>query len=221
LAARFAELKRGWLVRKSCAASESEPAKKPAPSGDHAHGREQLALGIAGPERVLGLHGGDRVGLLGGEQLLGGRVRDADVADVALAHQLGHRADALLDRHRGVREMQVPEVDDFDVQAPQARLGRLAGALRPCVDRDRLGVMVLHGAAARGDAPLGGELDVAAPAGDRAADQALVVAAAVGVGGVDQGGAGVDRVPQRAQGALVVRGAVHAVDEDHRAVADG
>jgi hypothetical protein len=48
-----------------------------------------------------------------------------------------------------------------------------------------------------------------------------VAVGAVGVDGVEERAAGVEDVAQRLQRALVVVVAVHAVDEDHRAVADG
>ena len=144
--------------------------------------------------------------------------------DLALGDELGHRADALVDRHAGIREVQVPEVDRIDAQAAEASLQRLAGALRAGVDEDLLRVVVRHRVRVLArlvhDAPLRRELHLVAPALDRARDELLVVAGAVGVGGVDQRGARVDRVPQRRQAVLLVAVAVHAVDQRHRAVAD-
>jgi hypothetical protein len=163
---------------------------------------------------------------VGGDGLVGCGVGQAEVAHLALGDELGHGAHRLLDGHARVGEVDVPEIDRVDPEAPQARLGRGAGALGPGVDPD---LVVVGGRDALGrvrapehDPPLRGNLDLVAAAGDGPADQPLVVAVgAVGIGRVDERRAGGDRVLQRAHGALVVVVAVHAVDEDHGAVADG
>ncbi len=62
-------------------------------------GRQDLVLGIAAPERVLGLQRGDRVDRVGAADRLRRRLGEAEVAHLALLDQLGHRADGLLDRH--------------------------------------------------------------------------------------------------------------------------
>ena len=163
------------------------------------HGQE-LALGVAGPERVLGLDGGERVHLVGGEDLLGAHVAETEVAGLALPHERGHRADGLLDRDARVGEVQVPEVHVVGAEAAQARLERLAGALRPRVDANLLLMVVIEDTAAlEHDAPLGRELELVAAGGERAADERLVAAVGVGVGGVDEGRAGVDGVLERGE----------------------
>ena len=60
---------------------------------------QHLGLGIARPQRVLGLHGGDRVDGVRAPDRLGRRLAEPEVEDLALLHELGHRADGLLDRH--------------------------------------------------------------------------------------------------------------------------
>ena len=143
---------------------------------------------------------------------------------LALRDQLAHRADGLLDRHARVREVQVPEVERVDAEPAQARLRRLPRALGPGVDADRLLVRVAHRRARpRATMPhLVASWTSLAAAGDRARRRAARCApSAVGVGGVDQRRARVDRVAQRGQRALLVGVAVHAVDQHHRAVADG
>ena len=69
-------------------------------------------------------------------------------------------------------------------------------------------------------ARLGREHDLVAAAGDRAPDQLLVAALAVGLGGVDQGDAAVERAVDRPHALVVLGGAVVA-GEAHRAEADG
>jgi DNA-binding transcriptional LysR family regulator len=104
---------------------------------------------------------------------------------------------------------------------PQGRLGRVPRALRPRADQDLLVVRVPHRApAVADDPPRGRQLDVVAAAGDRAPHESFVLAVAVRVGGVEQGGAGVDRVAQHALARVPVGVAVHAVDQRHRAVSD-
>ena len=212
-------LKRGWLARKSSPIWSAEPARKPAPSGDQGTNPIPSSFRTGSSSRS-----GSRVHseyspwtAASGWTWWAAMTCSAVTLEsprwrtLPSRHELGHRADGLLDRHARVREVQVPEVDDVDAEPLQAALGGLAGALGAGVDEDLLGVRVLHRAAVlEDDAPLGRELDVAAV--DRAADEPLVRARGVGVGGVDHGRAGVDRVGQRRQRALVVGVAVHAVD---------
>ena len=51
---------------------------------------------------------------------------------LARSHQLGHRADAVLDRHRLVPAVQVVQVDDLGAQAPQAVFAVAADGRRAC-----------------------------------------------------------------------------------------
>jgi hypothetical protein len=78
------------------------------------------------------------VHLVGRHDLLCRDVTDAEMADLALRDDVGHRADALLDRHAGIGEMQVPQVDGLDPEPAQARLGGLARALGPRLERPDL-----------------------------------------------------------------------------------
>ncbi len=60
---------------------------------------QDLVLDVALPERIFGLERGDRMDRGGAPDRLGRGLGEADVADLALLHQLGHAADRLLDRH--------------------------------------------------------------------------------------------------------------------------
>jgi hypothetical protein len=64
------------------------------------------------PDRPLALHGRDRVHRDGGAQFAGGHLGEPEVADLARAHQFGHRADGFLDRHGQVPPVQVIQVND-------------------------------------------------------------------------------------------------------------
>jgi len=85
--------------------------------------------------------------------------------------------------------VQVPEVDDVDAEAPEARLGGRPRAPGPRVDPDLLVVPVPDRVRARRDrrrCPTSLRPGLVAAPRDRPADEALVRAAAVGVGGVEE-----------------------------------
>jgi hypothetical protein len=114
-------------------------------------------------------------------------IADAPVADLALADQVSHDADDLLDRRHRIVEMQVVDVDVAEAEALQAVLGRLhhpapspAAAIRPERRQAR--------------AHLGRDQPMAAVGLDRAADDPLGLAAGIGVGRVDHVAAGVARL---------------------------
>ena len=167
-----------------------------------AHGADRVLLHVAGPERVLGLHRGDRVHRVRAAQQLAGDLGQAQVADLALGHEFGHRADGLLDLGRLRRPVQVVQVDDVDAQPGQRRL---AGPL------DVGGLAADDAVRVAGrpvDAELRGQLHLVAPVCDAAADQHLVVAGAVDVGGVDERHAEVERAVDGRDRLVPVGGAV-------------
>jgi hypothetical protein len=160
------------------------------------------------------------VDLVGGEDLLGRHVAQAQVADLALGHELAHRADGLLHGDARVGEVQVPEVQHIHAEAAQGGLRRGPRPLRARVHEDLVRVGRPHPPAALSrpdDPPLGRDDGVVAAPGEGAPDELLVVA--VAVGGVDEAGSAVQDVAQGGQARRLVAGAVEA-DEDHRAVAD-
>src|SRR5262249_26018491 len=95
------------------AGEESAPERgvRDEPDAELAAGWENLRLGVTGPQRVLGLHGGDRMDGVRAANRLGRRLTEADVTDLALVDQLRQRADRLLDRHVGIDAVLVVEVD--------------------------------------------------------------------------------------------------------------
>ena len=109
-----AEVVLGQVLARAEAAGEEAAAERAV--GDEAdpqlaQGRQDLVLGIAAPERVLGLQRRDRMGRVGAADRLRRRLGEAEVAHLALLDQLGHRADRLLDRHLGIDPVLVVEVD--------------------------------------------------------------------------------------------------------------
>ena len=71
-------------------------------------------LDVARPQRVLGLQRRDRVHVVGGPQLVGVELRDAEMADLASVDQRRHGADGLGDRDVLGWAMHVVQVDDVD-----------------------------------------------------------------------------------------------------------
>src|SRR5262245_40762360 len=122
-------------------------------------------------------------------QRRGSRLRQPDVAHLALAYQLAHRRYRLLDLSRRADAGHPVQVDLVDRQATQALLDRAARVRRRAVDADR--------AAAEDEAELRDDHDLVPAARDCAPDQGLVVATAVRVGRVDQGDAEVERTADR------------------------
>ena len=136
---------------------------------------------VAGPQRPLALQRGDGVDGDGAADRGGRRLRQPEVADLALLHQLGHRADRVLDRHPPVDPVLVVQVDHVDAQPAQAGLRAGADVLGAAVDDHRV--------ATAGQRELGRQLHLVPPSGDRLADQLLVVPVPVDVGGVEEGDA--------------------------------
>ena len=94
--------------------------------------REDAVLRIARPQRVLGLQRGDRMDLARAAQRLDAGLRQAEVADLAGLHEVGHRADRVLDRRARVDAVLVVEVDVIDAEPLQARVARRLARTRAC-----------------------------------------------------------------------------------------
>ena len=131
LRAKVSPTKRGLVLRqsssgmssgvRSCAGEEAVPERGVGHEADAelAQQREELVLGVAGPQRVLGLQRGDRVHGVGAADRLRGGLGQPDVQDLALGDQLGQRADGLLDRGVRVDPVLVVEVDVVGAEPPQ------------------------------------------------------------------------------------------------------
>ncbi len=93
---------------------------------------EHAVFRVARPQRIFALHGGDRMHGMrpadGGDACL----RQAERAHLALAHQLGHGADRVLDRHVGIDAVLVVEIDDVEARALQRGHRHGADMLRAC-----------------------------------------------------------------------------------------
>ncbi len=179
------------------------------------------------PQRPLHLHSLDRVHRAGPPELLGGHVREPDVRDQALGHDVDHRADRVLDRHLRVWEVRIPEIDALDPESGQA-----GERVLPHVTR--LGIHPHLSARERGRHQMGCRVrwkaepelrrhhGVFAPSVQRSADQELVVGIApVRVRRVDEPATRIDEMVQRGDAGVIVGRAVHPRRQHHGAVAEG
>ena len=140
----------------------------------------------------------------GAPDRFGRRLGQRDVAGLALLHHLRQRADRFLDRHRGIDARHAENVEAVDAEALQALLAGLAQVVRRA--RARLVARVLG----PDRAGLGMNHGLVALALDGLADQALVVALAVGMRGVEEVDAEVERPVDRGDALVVVLRAVAA-----------
>ena len=137
--------------------------------------------------------------------------RDAEVAHLALAHEVGERAERLLERRVAVVAVQSGR--DRSSRCRSRR--RLSSTCRKMWRRDVPRSSTPPGA---GHEDLGGEHDLLAPAAQRLADDLLRLAPAVAVGGVDEVDALVERAVHDAHAVVVI--GVAPAPEHHRAEAE-
>ena len=204
-----------------------QPAAGERAPRDHAHAvapahRQQLGLHTAVQQRVRRLLAHEALAppLLGHplrlHHLAGREGRAADVADLARAHEVGERAEGLVDVGVDLRAMDLVEVDPVRAEPAQAVVHL---AHDPAARVAELVGVVAHLAV-----ELGGQHDVVAAASlQRLPDDLLRLAARIDVGGVDEVDPGVERAVDDADGLVVVGlapGAEHHRPEAQRADLD-
>jgi hypothetical protein len=153
----------------------------------------------------------DRMGAADG---LRPRLGEAEMAHLALAHEIGHRPHRVLDGRVGIDPVLVVEIDHLHLEPPQARVAGLAHVIGLSADAEARPVGSAH------IAELGGEHHLVAPVGDGAAHQLLVMADAVHVGGVEEGHAELDGAVDRGDGLALVAAAIE-LRHAHAAEAEG
>ena len=137
------------------------------------------------------------------------------MADVASLHEVGNRADRVLDRHVRVEARGTIDVDVVDAE-PLQRVGcEGLHRGRPGVEADPAGGRI----AQRAELDADDRLVAMVAVGKRLADQHLVVAHAVEVAGVDQRHAGIERGVDRGD-ALGAVGRTVEVRHAHAAEAE-
>src|SRR4029450_6791394 len=137
------------------------------------------------------------------------------MANLSLSHEIGHRVDRLLDRHLGVRSVQIVKVDGVHSESPQRSLARVANVLRPPID-------TLFLADLRHETKLRRQDDVCTSALDGLADLHLGIT--VDVRGIEEGHTKIDRaLNQRDRGVVIMDAARVDVTnaETHAAEANG
>ncbi len=217
---KLPSLKRGWSCRRSASMrsvrARKAPVRKPRPSGrigdeadaELAHGRQDLRLDVAAPQRVFGLQRGEGMGGVGAAYGVRARLAYAEMAHLAGLDQPRHGADRLLDRHVRVDAVEIVEVDHLDSEPLQAGLAGDRDIVRPAIGEAALAIRPAH------IAELGGEDRLVAPALQRLADELLVPAGGIGVRRVDEVEPELQRAMDGGDGFWIVRRAVlarHAV----------
>jgi len=84
------------------------------------------------------------VHLVGAANGVPARLGQAQVAHLALLHELGHRADGLLDLDLRVHSVLVVEVDVIDAQTPQRGLAALTHVRGVAADAEELALLAAH-----------------------------------------------------------------------------
>jgi hypothetical protein len=120
------EVLRIQLLAAADASREESPAERAVGEeggADVAARGEHALLRISRPQRILALDRGDGVQRRGPLQRSRRHFGQADRADLALLHQIGERADRILERRLlEIEPMDVVQVDRFDLQAPERRV---------------------------------------------------------------------------------------------------
>ena len=117
---------------------------------------------------------------MGAADGVGAGLAQAEIAHLALLDQARHGADGILDRHVGIDTVDVIEVDVVDAETLQARVAGDRHIIRLAVDPATLAAGAADIAEFRSD-----EIFLA-PAFHGAADELLVEAGGIGVGGIKE-----------------------------------
>src|SRR6266568_709361 len=208
----------GELVARAKLAGQEAVAERRVgnePDAQVAQQRQQLGLGVTGPQGVLGLQRGDRVHGVGAADRGGAGLGQADVADLALGDQIGQGADGVLDVGLRIDPMLVVQVDVVGAEPLQGALDRDADVRWAAVEDAGAATGV------RDDAELRRQHNLVAAALDGPADQFLVDVGAVDLGGVEVGYAqvqrpvdGANRLGVAAFPDVVVTGHRHGAESD-------
>src|ERR1051326_9260537 len=134
---------------------------------------------------------------------------DAEMLDLALTHEIGHRADCVLYRDIGIDPVDEIEVDEFGLETLQALVAAFLDVFGAAIGEARP-ALKLH------IAEFAGDHVIAAMPGDGARDQLLVAPEAVGVGSVEKIDAELARPADRRDRGVRIR---RVVERRHRAAA--
>src|SRR5205814_10056338 len=93
--------------------------------------RQDLGFDIAGPQRILDLHGTERVHGVGPPDRRRAGLAYAEIAHPALVHEITHCPDRVLDRHGRIDTVDVIKVYDIGFEPLQAALAARLDVFRP------------------------------------------------------------------------------------------
>ena len=160
-----------------------------------------VGLEVALPEGILALERGDRVHRVRPPDGLDARLRQAEEARLALRHQVGHRADDVLDRDLRVYPVLVQQVDPVGLEPPERSLHRFPDVRRSAVEPAAFLLVDLPAELGRDDRAL-------APPGQRPPEQRLVGVRSIYLGRIEERHAQLEGAVNGGDGLLVVRRAV-------------
>ena len=185
------------------------------PDAEFAQRRDDLRLQVALPQRIFALQRRHRMDRMGAADVGDAGLRQAEVAHLALPDEVGDGAGDVLDRHGRIDPVLIEEVDMVGLEPLERAFHRLADVRRAAVEAGALLAVV------EAEAELGGDGHLVAAAGERAAEQLLVLEGAIDLGGVEEGAAEFDGAMQRGDRLGFVRRAVglahaHAAEADRR-----
>src|SRR5207247_801923 len=172
------------LPRKEAGAQRAE--RNEADSQLFARREHAVALGVAGPERILALRTCERVHRVRTPDRRGARLRESEVPYFPLPDQLLDGARDILDGDVRVDPVLVEDVDGFDTEALERGVGHLPDVLRPRVET------VARAVGVDTEAELRRDDDLLAEGGERLTDQLLVRERTVRLRCVEEGHAAVD-----------------------------
>ena len=145
---------------------------------------------------------------------------EAEVADFSLAHEVGHRADHVLDGDRGIHAVLIEEVDVVRAQPAQRAFDSLADVCRPAVrSSDRARVIELEPELRCDDDALAPSVQLS----QCASKQLLVRVRSIRLGRIEKRASEFDGAMDggdRLTGVTLFRGAVR-MTHPHQAEADG
>ena len=224
--ARLGSAKRGTVLRKSSleklgarvdrAGEEplAERAERNEADPELLEGGQDRLLGLAPPQRVLALQGGDRLDGVGAADRLHAGLGQAEVADLALVDEVLDGAGDVLDRDVRVDAVLVEQVDRVGAQSLQRALDAAADRLGAAVERARSDRTL------QVEPELRRDHDLVADRLERLADELLVGERAVDLRGVEEGDAAVDGGADQRDHLLLVRGRTEGVAHAHAPEAD-
>src|SRR5262245_27067556 len=175
--------------------------------------RQNLALRLPPPERILALERRDRLNSVGASNGLNAGFRHSEVPDLAFADQILHRARHVLDRDSRIDAMLIEEIDAVGVEALQRSLGHVTDVRGATVQSGLLAVLEFERELRRNH-------DLVAYRSKCFANECFVRERSVGLGGVEERDSTFECRPNHRDAVVAVCRAAIAGAEAHAAEAE-